>query len=470
MRNYLTAVLIAAFLIPLGACSSGRTPQVLPPASSPPNVPTASASRVLSAAAGGDIALRGGAGISLAPNVLRGDQRVNVDYASSVRETPPNPGWGVAKGELTVTIPNGTTRHTERITAQSRSPLTAPRGVVLRMPYDADDASAVEAARAPLVTIVDSHGSHRIVLDGVFDSVHHVVTVNVPRPMLDGSVIAVRLALGTNASQFHAMTAIQTGGRYWDDAAGAWTPNAQPLDPNARTLVMVHGLFSSVESAFGCAHDYTTAASAQPGAYAQIVGFDYDYTQPPSVEGPLLARFINGLGLTNYDIEAHSYGTLVTLGALPDVTLQPQRAVLVGGPLPLRGSPLVTSPWIRDILLTLAAYTLATPAQVDAALNSGMVDALGTDSAAMQRLRAQTWALPNRPRFDRVAGTKQYWEEDFFDWALYGTIDFPWDGVVETIAAESSGLPYVRQTEIPYQHVGLPCDAPTIDFTVSEQQ
>lgn len=469
MRTYVSAVLVIGSLISLAACSPGApAPATIPAVSSPNSAPSSQTTQVVRGAEGGEVTLSGGSGISVQRNVLRGDQHVQVAYASLTREAPPNSGWGVARGELAVGFPAGTIAHAGRISPESRSPLTAPFGVVLRMPYDAQDAAAVERARAPLVTIVDSHGSHRIVLEGVFDRVHRLVSVNVPRPMLDANVTEIRLALGTNARRIQA-AAIETGGRYWIDATNSWTPDVAPIDPNARTLVVIHGIFSTVESAYGCAHAYTTAASSSPGAYAQIVGFDYDYTQPPAVEGALFAQFINGLGLTSYDIEAHSYGTLVTLGALPNLRLQPHRTLLVGGPLPLRGSPLVTSPWIRDILLTLASYTLATPDEVDAALNSGMVDALGTDSSAMQNLQSQTLALPNPPNFDRVAGTQQYWEEWFFDWALSGTIQFPWDGVVEQTAAESADLPYTRQTDIPYQHVGLPCDDPTIGFALSQR-
>ena len=465
------AFVALSLCVSLTACNAGSSsaPQsaLLPP--STPNVQSRSA--LLSALHGGDVTISPTTTVHFEPNVLASDQSVRVDFSPMLREAAPNPGWAIAAGELSMTIPQGTNtrRHIMQV---YRSRNDVPNGITMRIPYNASDAPGVERAHAPLVTLVTADGARRIVLDGTFDTIHHVATVLIPRPMLKG-VLAVRLALGMNASPINARTAqsvtIQSGGRYWNDTSRSWSSTPSALDPNARTLVVVHGIFSSVESSYACAHDYTTNASSQPGAYTQIVGFDYDYTEPPSVNGPKLATFINALNLTNYDIEAHSYGTLTALGALQNLATQPNRAILVGGPLPLRGSPLVTSPWIRDILLSLASVTLATPQQVDNALDSGMVQSLAPNSQELQNLQTEVDNLPSAPRFERVAGTKQYWEEDLFSWALWGTIQFPWDGVVEETAAESNDLPYDQQIEIPFQHIGLPCDAPTINFVLASQ-
>lgn len=452
----------------LTACNAGSSSA---PGKAPllPGLPFATSSdKSLSASRGGDILLGASIAVHVEPNVLAVDQSVRVDFSPTLRESAPNPGWAVAAGELSVTIPQGTNNR-RHIMESYRSQRDVPNGITLRLPYSAGDAAGVQAARVPLVTLVTPLGARRIVLDGTFDTVNHIATVMIPRPMLK-NVTAIHLALGMNAvtpnMRGAESIAIQTGGRYWNDSTRQWSATPAALDPNARTLVVVHGIFSSVESSYSCAHDYMTTASSQPGAYQQVVGFDYDYTEPPSVNAPKLAAFINGLQLANYDIEAHSYGTLVALGALHTLNTQPHRAVLVGGPLPLRGSPLVTSPWIRDILLSLASVTLATPQQVDNALDSGMIQSLAPDSQELQALRAEVYSLPAPPRFDRVAGTKEYWEEDLFSWALWGTIQYPWDGVVEERAAESNDLPYNRQIAIPYQHVGLPCDAPTIAFVL----
>jgi len=380
MRVRHASVGIAAALS-LAACSSKALP---PPAYplAPPSAPAQTAVQTISEAGGGSVALRD-ASVVIRPDLLRGNQQVRVTYDPLVRETPPNQGWAIVPGELTVAFTAGTHRP-PRLPVRTYTPQTAPSGLLLRMRYPAAYAAAVERARAPLVTFTDDHGTHRIVLDGTFDAATHTVTVVVPRPMFDHTT-SVRLALGTDA--YSATAPLATGGRWWNDAAGTWSTQPLPLDPSRRTLVMVHGIFSTVESAFPCAHDYDVSAGGGPGAYAQIVGFDYDYTQPPSEAGPLLARFITQLGLRDYDIEAHSYGTLVTLAALSHLVVLPQRAILLGGPLPLRGSPLVQSAWLRDILLTLAAVTLATPAEVDRALDSGMVASLAPDSAELQQLR-----------------------------------------------------------------------------------
>jgi len=52
-----------------------------------------------------------------------------------------------------------------------------------------------------------------------------------------------------------------------------------------------------------------------------------------ATEAPFVSNFVNSLPLSNVDLEAHSYGTVVTLAALPQVKKTVGHVVLLGGPL-----------------------------------------------------------------------------------------------------------------------------------------
>ena len=100
-----------------------------------------------------------------------------------------------------------------------------------------------------------------------------------------------------------------------------------------RTLVLIHGILSTATSTwpdtYGCALGIKDA-----GKYDQVIAYTYDWTKVPSDAGGEFLKFINGLNLDWFDIEAHSYGTVVTLQALPSMRPMPKNVVLVAGPLP----------------------------------------------------------------------------------------------------------------------------------------
>ncbi len=464
MKPRLFAALFFAFA--LSACSGTNGKFVAAPS------PSLSLTTVpIQAAPGGTLATMHGDTVSIAANALAADQNVSVSFDPQATDTPPNSAWAVAHGVLTVTIPAGLAARNPNATYAYTS---APAGMHVHMIYGAAEAAAIESAAAPLVTLTTATGSNRVVLHGTFDVQSHTVTIDIPQPMLAG-VTSVKIALGeTNA----AAQAPAFGGKLWVPGyiyGGTWEPFSQ-WSGSARTLVVIHGIFSSVETAYSCANDYLAKSadgdSTAPYSYQQIFGFDYDYAQPPAVEAALFANFINGLSLSNYDIEAHSYGTLVTLAALPQLSSKPNRTVLVGGPLPLRGSPIAdpTNVLLRDLLLTLAAQTISSPAQIDEAINSGMIASLATNSPVLQQILSGVKSLSPYPNIERVAGTEEYSVERLFWWALIpaGVDVHSWDGVVEETAAESTELTASRQTTIPDAHMGEPCDQPTIDFVTQQ--
>src|SRR5579875_2749862 len=250
-------------------------------------------------------------------------------------------------------------------------------------------------------------------------------------------------------------------GRAIGTSPPAWQSTPIALDPTQRTVVMVHGIFSSVETAFPCESSIIAA-----GNYGQAVGLDYDWTQPPAYGASRLAAFINSLNVPAVDIWAHSYGTVVTLAALPSITKTIGHVVLLGGPLPLNGAPQADAGFWLD--LVLAGAFIASPVQVYEAYSSGMIASLAINSPVMQQINSAVRALA-LPPFVQVAGASPLPQETSnlaieVLYTLYygGTTN---DGVVEQQSALTQFSPATSAvTFVNLDHIQLECDPGLIDY------
>jgi pimeloyl-ACP methyl ester carboxylesterase len=378
-----------------------------------------------------------------------------VQQSPSEIAAAPNPAWQPAPGTLRVKFSSAIP--VEHTPAPGATPSTA---LTLTMPYATASATAILAARAPVVVITYADGNTgKISPDGAFNTSASTVQVTVPRQALDGAT-GVEMFLATDGI---VIVTPSPGPRYWNGTS--WQTTPIQLDPTKRTVVFVHGIFSSVETAFPCVNPILAA-----GAYQQAVGLDYDWTQPPSKEGPILANFINGLPNSTVDVEAHSYGTVVTLASLPLVTKTVKNAVLLGGPLPLNGSPQADPGFLRDLLVNLAEFVVP-PSDVEDAVKSGMLDSLASDSTAMQQIANATNSLPSPPSYVQVAGTHPLPFEEYVGVQFLYELLFayqPNDGVVEQISAESHdiGQPKISGA-FPDDHLQLECDTSIIQFVGS---
>jgi sugar lactone lactonase YvrE/pimeloyl-ACP methyl ester carboxylesterase len=135
--------------------------------------------------------------------------------------------------------------------------------------------------------------------------------------------------------------------------------------PSGKTLVLVHGMLSSVENAF----PGETAQSIQVfGAYNSVVGFDYNWLQGIDTSGANLAAFLTQklgacTGITELDIEAHSEGVPVSMYAITHTNANVKRLISLGGPI-------MGTPAANDIRI-LQAVILATPG---VSLTAGVID------------------------------------------------------------------------------------------------
>ena len=404
---------------------------------------------------------------SLGRNVL---VRVSVDRGALV--PAPNRAWSMVPGTLHAAF-----------VPPLRAGDDAQSGVRLTLTYPRDRTAAIGTAHAPLVTVRYADGRElRWLAAARFDAAQHRVTADLPSALLDNAT-GITLALGVDNPQVRME---QPGPRYWDGKI--WSKQGS-IAANKKTVVLIHGIFSSVETAFPTPAPKSKEVPcpqriAKAGGFEQVLGFDYAWNEPPKTEGPLFADFLKKVvdaKVSSLSVEAHSYGSVVSLAAIPKVSgdVNISNVVTLGGPLPLRGTPLANEDnhWRMGLILGLLdQYSDEPPSVVDRAFKSGMVASLATNSPELQQILTDVKGMTNQPHFVEVAGTK--WicfvsvygsclvsEETFKKVLVDGSgVTLPWDGVVEKLAANSSDLPNPIAKDFALSHVDLECSDAVINW------
>ncbi len=353
----------------------------------------------------------------------------------------------------------------------------------LRLSYPPSRAAAIRRSHALVAVIAyaDGTGVHWV-SPGVLDAPRRRITAELPASLLDGAT-GLTLALGTDNIRYAMET---PGPRYWTGKVWSKTGTIQS---NLKTVVLIHGIFSSVESAFPTPSPKSTETPcpqriADAGGFKQVLGFDYKWNEPPYYGGDRFADFLKQIadaGVSSVTIEAHSYGSVVTLAAVPLVEkkLTVDNVVTLGGPLPLRGTPLARkdNDWRMGMILGLMDWYFGEPpGVVDRAFDSGMVASLRPGSGDLTEILDHVKAMTTKPNFVEVAGTK--WiclytlygvcvisEEKFKPQLIDGSgVELPWDGVVETKAANSTDIPSPTPTTFGLSHIELECSDDVIKW------
>jgi pimeloyl-ACP methyl ester carboxylesterase len=431
----------AAFLIVgialVAGCTSSST------ATSSP-LPLTTVTKPVGGAQGATVSLPNGDAVNFPAGALLGS--VNVTLSSNASEVPaaPQQGWAPAPGTMTLTFGSAAG---SKLGGTQNAPV-----VTLTFAYSKADAAAILAAQAPVLEITTSAGKvERISADATFDAAKGQVTATVLAAQLNGAVSA-KFYVARDGS---GLTTYPLGPKLWNSATGQWQPEPFTVDPTKRTVVMVHGIFSAVETAFPCEQAILNA-----GGYQQAIGLDYDWTQPPATEAPFLSNLVNSLPLSSVDLEAHSYGTVVTLAALPLVKKTIGHVVLLGGPLPLNGAPQADPGYLRDLLML--GVWIAYPSQVYDAYKSGMIGAMASNSPQLQAIDNGLGTL-SLPPFVQVAGGSPLPQETQND-AVYLLYEYLYAGAVnDGIVEQKSAIqPFKTKTsEITFlndDHIQLECD------------
>lgn len=381
---------------------------------------------------------------------LLGTEKVTLSADPAETPSLPIPGWSAAPGTMTLTFGS-----------PAGSKLGGSQGVpmvTMTFAYAKADATQILAAQAPILEITAADGTvQRISPDATFDAAKGQLNVSFVASLLSGATSAKLYA----AIDGKGLTTYPLGPKLWNSATGQWDPEPFTVDPTKKTVVMVHGIFSAVETAFPCEQ-----AIIDAGKYQQAIGLDYDWTQPPATEAPILAKLVNSLPVSSVDLEAHSYGTVVTLAALPQLTEKVDHVVLLGGPLPLNGAPQADPGYWRDLLML--GVWLAYPSEVYDAYHSGMISAMASNSPQMQAINNGLNAIA-LPPFVQVAGGSPLPQETKST-LVYLLYQYLYDGVVnDGIVEQKSAIQKfnTQTSEITFlddDHIQLECDPQVQQF------
>jgi pimeloyl-ACP methyl ester carboxylesterase len=431
----------AAFVV--AGCSNNASTSPTPPLVKFATMPVTGSS-------GGALRLQNGDAVSFPPGALEGNENVSLSANASETPTLPVSGWAAAPGTMTL-----------KFSAPVGSKPGGTQGqpvVTLTFAYAASHAAAILAAQAPVIEVTTAGGKLvRFSADATFDATKNEATATLLPSQINGAT-SLKMYVAVDGS---ALSDPPLGPKLWNATTGQWQPEPFTVDPTKKTVLMVHGIFSSVETAFPC-----ESAILKAEGYQQAVGLDYDWTQPPATEAPILSQLVNSLPVSSLDLEAHSYGTVVTLAGLPGMKKKINHVVLLGGPLPLNGAPQADPGYLRDLIM-LGVF-IAEPSEVYAAYKSGMINSMATNSPQLQAIDKRLAAL-TLPPFVQVAGGSPLPQEteNYAVYALYLYLynGLTNDGIVEQKSAIQAFKTKTSEiTMLNLDHIQLECSSAVEQF------
>ena len=487
MRRIATspALLVLASLVAVSACSGGRS---LTPAPPPPAMAAAtgavsggqSTQVWIKAESGGSISLPDGSSVSIPAGLLSENSYVTISSAPR----GPLPSANVVAASRSTIVSFSTPISLRKRMGGAEGTTTSRAGLRISVAGLAN--LKMSGPTAVLFELTSSAGTFAFVAapDGVVTP-GQPATVSLTRSLLN-NVSEIRATLISLRRLTVSVPPPQY--LYVNGSLAVWA--SQPhLAPHKRTLVLVHGMHSTVDNSSLSAFSADCANKIRVmGNYDQVVGFNYDYTLPVfgahnifgsfpfgSAIAPKdsLVAFIRSLNQNSIDIEAHSYGTVVTLAALPEIGPLVKNVVLLAGPLPnwgmgvpITGDPIADSETREIILAALTAVVHISLEDGIKMSGDGWVDDIALNAAKLTQISAGVRGMPIPPTFTELAATMLPAEFGLSS-AEFNSINAlsdgdPTDGaVLETAALSTDFAPYpasMKQSAFATTHVGITCD------------
>jgi hypothetical protein len=487
--------LAAAVLGLAAACSSRNVASTacISQAVSPPSVsPTESvrslvgptealqkASALISAANGGSVHIPSGS-IQFPAHTFKSNTRVTLELLSAPDAQPPNSAVD-AKGQMMAVLigsggtrPRGSERSSKRSTPQLD---TAPVVVTQSLP---SSESSYSSRLAPEVEYNDpKYGP--VWMDFGGNVKGKTATLRVPATIL-AEAAGSRL-------QFIPVDDLAPPRPYFGGLAlskGSWQHFDASSAPKCaqsphHAIVFVHGILSSVD---GGAFPATTAQAIQSaGGYDAVYGFNYQWWLPPNAVRPLLASFLNDLYKKGYfdayDLEAHSYGGVVSLFALSNLlsrqhTVSPLNFITLASPF--GGTSAANLDYFKSVLANNQGI-FGTHAELMESATDGMTASLSPISAQpggmLYRAAAEVYPKYAPARTIKVAGSAPFAID-----AAFGILKYlqliklffagEYDGIVTTDSALSPNVPTSHQATFTLWHWELASSPGVIHYVASQ--
>ncbi len=409
----------------------------------------------ISATSGGTITLPGGSGVTIPAGFFTADTMATLSLLSSM---PQQPAGGVIQGVgtcLKISFgPDSGSQSAHKLSALATASGSGEADFTIN--YGAGTVTNLTGS-VPVIDIIDSSGNHNFAgISGALET-------------LSGSVTAIFQVQAARIAHAQSMVlgmvnmvpgaAVPLTPEIWNGSG--WVQYPQGFDKTKKTLLLVHGIFSNVNSAYPCAADIMAA-----GGYKQVLGFNYDWTQAMDATGSSFANFLNTLktaGLSQLDIEAHSYGGLTVMTGAVQSTLKINNIILEGSPI--SGTPAASMaqgdivPWVSTVLLLCGEGSAFPSADMtfEDICNGGYVTSLQIGVTA---LIPQLLAAHPETQFIRVAGIDNSLGPLFSNGLIFqGALN---DGVVDIKSLSAPSLPGPATMSFPLTHIELECDTNVI--------
>ena len=440
-------------------------------------------SQMITAAQGGTITLPGGSSVTIPAGALASDQTVHLSLVSSLPKQPPS---GVVVGVGPALSLSFSTNQPFLGTTQTKDLLfilkygsTTPAGLV---------------GSAPVADIVDDDNFAGLVsLSCDPNSTCTVLPISAVQSFPTTSGIHVSAA---NLIPLIERTPLPTpGAKSWNGTN--WVDGVGPLDSNNKCVLLVHGMMSCVEKAFGDRN--TVELIKRAGGYNCVLGFDYDWTKGIDDSGAQLATFLSSLhtaGVNPIDIEAHSEGGPVLLsGACQNQDMPIANIVMLGSPV--TGTPAAyvgTSVQLAGGLTESTISAIATTVinlqsgcgvpvttlydaihgQYATDLQPGSAVLLGNNGCVASKMAeplsnlATTYLTCVGGTDYTASGDASFWGGTILKY-IFGSTQF--DGIVGTAVAKCEGAGFdparVNAKEFPLSHTRLETDVTVINWVGS---
>lgn len=319
----------------------------------------ASTTQTVIAATGGTIALPDGSSVTIPAGLLAADQTVTFSERSAPVDQPSSQllvGTGPVLS-LSFSAPLQPPAVSPIASIRSAASPVANAAALAGISFNFNltvDPALVTNAQAAVARFANETGQFFFQgITSAVDAVH-----NTAQAIMDASCVAAMNALlaakpAVTVSVFFVELAARpanaptAGLRLWNPTAGQWLPlQSCPAPISGKTLVVVHGMLSSVEGSYTEMVASTTFL-AQAG-YGQVFGINYDWwngiSQNGSVVASHLTTILNCPGIQSVDIMAHSEGVPVSLSALiqPGVNKAAIRHLIVAAG-PILGTPIANT-------------------------------------------------------------------------------------------------------------------------------
>lgn len=486
-------VLAAALLGAATACS-GRSaaptacvPPLSPPSTSQPEsmrspigvtLALQKASALIRAAEGGVVRIPSGS-VRFSPHTFESDTKVTLELLSAPNAQPVNAAT-VAKGEM-MTLHIGSAAARSGATSKRSNAQLDRTPVVITQSLPSSE-RGYSSQLAPQVEY--NHPAYGPVWMDFGGSVRNrIATLRVP------ATIFAEAAGGT--LRFIPVDDLAPGKPYYGGLVlnkGTWqhfdVSSVPRCGHGARhAIVFVHGILSAVDSPRAFAADKAQAIQSA-GGYDAVYGFNYQWWLPPNVVRPLLAKFVNSLYKKGYfdayDLEAHSYGGVVSLFALSNRSSRGRRMV---SPLnfitlgsPLGGTSAATLDYLKSVLENNKGI-VASQAELVESAHDGMTVSISPASAlpggALYRAAAAVYPDYAPARTIKVGGSAPFAVD-----AAFGILKYlqlikvffagEYDGIVTTDSALSPNVPTTHQAAFALWHWELTGSPGVIQYVASQ--